>query len=123
MKNKIGYVLLSTVLLWAGCARIGTSGQPGAPVLTFSQATNAALQGLHAYAVSIAAAVNSGTLSMDTPTKAAFNNFAAVLNVADATYVAYIAGKATEAQVTSALTQAESAKAAITALSPTTGGN
>ncbi len=65
--------------------------------------TNAGLQAAHKYAMDTAASVQSGALVMSPNAKAAFNAFGAALDAADATYISFYKGYATQAQVTASV--------------------
>ena len=86
--------------LMSGCkpatANIGTNA-------TAPNYTNAGLQAAHKYAMDTAASVKSGALVLSPTAKAAFNAFGAALDAADATYISYYKGYATQAQVTASV--------------------
>ena len=102
-----GIVLLTLTFAgvgFLGCKAVGTAGTATAPTLTFAQATNASLQAAHKFGTDIAASVQGGQLVLTASQKQAFDAFSASLNATDALFIAYEGGTATQAQVTSALT-------------------
>lgn len=98
--------LLLGAMNFQGCKTVAANGVATAPTLTYTQATNATLQGLHKYAMDTATALKDGTETMSATGKQAFNAFAVSLNTADALFIAYSQGTATQAQVSAAVSQA-----------------
>lgn len=81
-----------------GCKTVTVNGVATAPNLT-----NASLQAAHKYAMDTAASVTAGQLTLTPSEKQAFNAFGLALDAADATYIAYYKGQATQAQVAAQL--------------------
>ena len=104
-RKCIGSIALTCAMFctMAGCKTVTAAGTPSAPTLTFSQATNASLQAAHKFGMDIAASVQSGHLTVTPAEKRAFDAFVTALNATDTLYIAYNAGKATQAQVTASL--------------------
>lgn len=104
MKQIATGVLSLALLALPGCkpATVGTSS---APTLTFAQATNASLQAAHKFAMDVSSSVQSGKLVLTLAQRQAFDVFATSLNATDAIFIAYEAGKATQAQVATALAE------------------
>lgn len=71
------------------------------------------LAGAHSFYTSIQQQSQAGTLTLDATTKAAFNQFGTALNAAQAVYLAYHNGQATQAAAQTAVNQVQSQQAAL----------
>ena len=71
------------------------------------------LSGARAFYISIQQQSAAGTLTLDATTKTAFNDFGVALNSAEAVYLAYHNGTATQAAAQTAVNTVQSQQAAL----------
>ncbi len=105
-KKHILWDVALTATMFAGMVTYQGCKAASANISTNATApnyTNAGLQAAHKYAMDTAASVKSGALVLSPTAKAAFNAFGAALDAADATYISFYKGYATQAQVTASV--------------------
>lgn len=117
---KLRHLLLLSALAvpLGGCTNPANTSQPPAAIAPgyFNSADKQMgqiLDGARAFYVSIQQQSAKGTLVLDTTTKKAFNTFGVTLNTADAVYLSYHNGTATQAQAQAQVDTVKSQQAAL----------
>jgi hypothetical protein len=111
---QITFLLMFLLPLFA-CTPTTTTSQPTAPGYRNSadQQMGEILAGAHAFYTSIQQQSQAGTLVLSPEVKLAMNDFGVSLNSADAVYLAYHAGTATQAVAQLAVYEVQSKQAAL----------
>ena len=112
-------ILLSLCLTLTACPGSNPSNPPTPAQLSpgyqnqADQQMGEILSGARAFYVSIQQQSAAGTLTLDATTKLAFNSFGTALNSAEAVYLAYHQGQATQAAAQAAVNTVQSQQAAL----------
>lgn len=103
------FLTLALVIGSIGCGAVNSPTPPLAPgyASQADQTFGQTLSALHAFAQQAQIDYNRLTVAQQTPVKQPLNNFIAAVNAADSVYLAFHQGQATQAQVQSALTIAQ----------------
>lgn len=114
--------LLPLVLLM-GCGAVNTSTPPTAPAQGYANAADQQmgeiLAGARSFYTTIQQESVSGAVVLSATEKQAFNDFGASLNAAEAVYLAYHAGTATQASAQMGVDIVKNKQAALPALAAT----
>lgn len=123
ISGPMGYSATFAVLFLSmmfGMAACTPSAKPTAPVALAPGYNNAAdqqmgeiLSGARGFYVSIQSQSQAGTLTLSPTVKASFNQFGVSLNAAEAIYLAYHSGQATQAAAQASVNTVQSQQAAL----------